>query len=132
MRLDLSTGEQIADPDDQAVERALWSVGQEQEFAILIADERDERHYIQVAKESEGFVVEYREAKRQYRSDPVPLDTAVKTFRTYRNQDSSWKRGISWTEVTDEIGSKSGCQAQVMLLVMLVCAGVGAVCRLLI
>src|SRR5208282_4825923 len=97
-----SNGERIADPDDQTVERTLWRVGEDADFAILIDDERGEQHFIQVAKESDAFVVEYREGDCQYRSNPLPLGTVTKAFQRYRKQDKSWKEGVSWTNITDE------------------------------
>jgi hypothetical protein len=131
MRLELSNGERIADPDGQTVERNLWSVGEDAEFAIIIDDERGEQHFIQVAKESEGFVVEYREGERQYRSNPFNLETVIKTFQGYRNQDKSWMEGVSWTNIADQIGGQSGCRAKTVLVVGIVCVVLGAGYRLL-
>jgi hypothetical protein len=116
MRIDLASGKRFPDPDDQAVEAALRVVGQGEEFAILVDDEKGEQHFIQVAKESDGFVVEYREGEKQYRSKPMPLETVVKVFQAYRKQDKSWREGVSWTDITEAVGNKSGCRDKAVLL----------------
>ena len=132
MRLDLSSGKRLPDPDDQAVEAALRGVGQGEEYAILVDDEKGEQHFLQAAKESEGFVVEYREGERQYRSNSLPLERAIQIFQAYRKQDKSWKEGVSWTEITEQIGGKGGCGGKVVLLVVLVSLGLWKACRVLV
>ena len=126
MRLDLSNGQRVSDLDEKAVEGALWTVAEGEEYAILVDDEKGEQHFIQVTKESEAFVVEYREGERQCRSNPVPLETVIKMFQAYRKQDKSWKEGVSWTDITEKIGSKGGCRAKAVLLVVFFCLGAWA------
>jgi len=128
MRLDLSNGQRVADPDDQAVEVALWSVAEGEEYAILIDDEKGEQHFIQVAKASEAYSVEYREGERQYRSNQLPLETVIRVFQAYRKRDKSWKEGVLWTDISDEIGGRGGCRAKTVLLAVMVCVGAAMIC----
>jgi hypothetical protein len=131
MRLDLSSGERLVDPEGQAVEAALRSVGQGEEFAILVDDEQGGQHFLQVAKESEGFVVEYREGQRQFRSNPLPLETVIRVFQGYRKQQKSWKEGVCWRDITGEIDGKAGCRARAASVVALLGLGVWAAYRVL-
>ncbi|OAI50728.1 hypothetical protein AYO44_05520 [Planctomycetaceae bacterium SCGC AG-212-F19] len=125
MRLELANGQRIPNPDDQTVARALRSVGEGEEYAILVHDDTGEQHFIQVAKGSAGFVVEYREGERQYRSTPLPQDTVIKTFQAYRKQDKSWKEGVAWTDITDEVVNKSGCRGKAGVLLGLIFVALG-------
>ncbi|OAI48453.1 hypothetical protein AYO44_06980 [Planctomycetaceae bacterium SCGC AG-212-F19] len=132
MRLDLSNGPPVADPDDRTVQNALRNVAEGEEYAILVDDEKGEQHFIQVAKESKGFVVEYREGEKQYRSNLLPLETVTKVFQAYRKQDKSRKEGVSWTDITEEIGDKGGCRAKAVLVAVMVSLGAWATFSFLI
>lgn len=132
MRLELANDKAVADPDSQTIEKALRSVAEGEKYAILVNEEKGERHFIQVAKESAGFIVEYREGEQQYRSTPLPLETAIKVFQAYRKQDKSWKEGVSWTDITDEIGGKGGCRAKAVLLGVIFSVGAWAAYTFLI
>lgn len=124
MRLDLASGQRIADPDDFVVERTLRLIGSGEEYAILIDDENGEQHFIQAAKEPNGIVVEYREGERHHRSNPVPLETAIQCFQAYRRRDRSWKEAVDWKDITGEIGGKSGCRGKAVVLAVLLGVGV--------
>lgn len=124
MRLDLASGQRIADPDDSVVEQTLRRIGSAEEYAILVDEENGEQHFIQAAKKPNGIVVEYREGERQHRSNPVPLETAIQCFQAYRRRDRSLKEAVAWKDITGEIGGKSGCRGKTVVLAVLVGVGV--------
>ncbi|MGH9787583.1 MAG: hypothetical protein ACRD4U_02620 [Candidatus Acidiferrales bacterium] len=101
MRLEMEKGEALVNPDAEALERALRSVdGWDNCFARLEA-ENSENDFLQAMGGPDEFTIEYQEAGRLFRRDPVRLETVIALFQSYRRGDDWWRRGLIWKEVTE-------------------------------
>ena len=109
MKLTLADANQIDNPDDEAIARALRTIdGEDNNFAILSVDDLT---YIQTeGGPSRGFVLEYQEGSmaRHYRAQDQALsvDSIIEAFRAYASSDPTWKDRFQWE--TDE-SSAGGC-----------------------
>jgi|GEM_PF-5431965 len=105
VQLTVSTGEEITNPSDKQLRRALSALDVERDgegFAILA---RSNMTYLQISGDREiGFDMEFQEADvdHHYRAQRtnIPLDEVVGDLAAYRDGELGWWRSKQWDHYT--------------------------------
>ena len=97
MILTLSVGEEILDPSDSQMERALRRLPEEGTASALLA--RSDKSYLEATGSvREGFALEYRTRSTQYRSvhTTLLLDDVIDAFLAYGRGDFQRLKQWAW------------------------------------
>ena len=114
MRLEPSSTPSVDNPSEADIAAAVRD--ESNEFVILTADE-DEETFMQTS----GGVVEYREGAggRHFRSvKDQPVETVIKLLAAYSRGDASYKKAVTWADVTEE-PARGGSTGRIVGLVIL-------------